>query len=447
MSEDRTVFHSESLRQAAHIAAVLPAFLLRFLPVPWAFLLVFFLVIHNLLLLPRYAPGLIRPGESRLGGVFLYPLAIAVLVLLYPTQFEIVVGVWALVAVGDGLSTIIGRWQPISALPWNPAKSVGGSLAFIAFGTLACCILMVWTVPGLGDSPRILLICLVCAIIAALAESLPVRIDDNLLVPFTAAPCLAILLTSSIETGEWTLTAWTLVSAIGLNIAVAVAAYFLRLVNRNGACGGAVIGIFVYILGGPAAYVLLLAVLILDPLLERFGISSGSSEAILRQDEVWRGSKYAVTHFAVALLMALLWICTDGIDPLLRLMYLAALAVVLSETVIQELSAVVDRFSFFRVDEGSSATPGLSPGRGVLPVGGTVLLVGCAWLMGFCEASLTPAVIVGATLGSWSKSWVQIQAEKEELTLDREWLSFIATWIGAIATAILAYLLGGPWQA
>ena len=447
MSENQTVFRSESLRQAVHIVAVVPAFLLRFLPVPWAFFLVFLLVIHNLFLLPRYAPGLFRPGESRLGGVFFYPLAIATLVLLYPTRFEIVVGAWALLAIGDALSTIVGQSQPISALPWNPSKSVGGSLAFIILGALSCCVLMVWTAPTLGDSPRILLICLAGATIAAMVESLPVRMDDNLLVPFTAAPCLAILLTSSIKTGEWTLTAWTFVSAIGLNIAVAAAAYFLRLVNRNGACGGAMVGIFVYILGSPAAYVLLLAVVIVDPLLERFGISAGSSETIPGQDEVWRGGKYAVTHFTVALLMVLLWICTDGIDPLLRLMYLAALAVVLSETINRELSAVVDRLPVFHADEESSTMAAVSPGRGILPVGVAALFAGCAWLMGFCEASLTPAVIVGATLGSWSKSCVPIHADKEELTLEREWQIFIATWVGAIVTAILAYLLGGPWQA
>jgi len=89
----------------------------------------------------------------------------------------------------------------------------------------------------------------------------------------------------------------------------------------------------------------------------------------------------------------------------------------------------------------------VSPGRGILPLGVAALFAGCAWLMGFCEASLTPAVIVGATLGSWSKSCVQIHADKEELTIEREWQIFIATWIGAIVTAILAYLLGGPWQA
>src|SRR6266568_4692219 len=80
---------------------------------------------------------------------------------------------WVILAFGDGFATLIGRAVPIAPLPWNRAKSWGGTLAFIGFAALA----------GEGISiffgtPSLLVVS-AAVIVAAIVESMPLGIDDN----------------------------------------------------------------------------------------------------------------------------------------------------------------------------------------------------------------------------------------------------------------------------
>ncbi|MFH1740583.1 MAG: DUF92 domain-containing protein, partial [bacterium] len=447
--ENNAASSLESRRQGIHMGVVLFAFLLPFLPTPWAFFLLFALVVHNVVLLPRYAPGLYRPDEHGLGGVVLYPLGIAALILFFPNRMEIVAGTWALLAIGDGLSTLIGRSFPLYRLPWNPGKSGGGLLAFVIGGTLACTILVIWANPLTGESAWILLICGTCALIAGVAESLLTPIDDNILIPIVAAPFLSILLTVQISAGVWDPSVGDLVMAFVLNAVVAAAAYFLRMVSMNGALGAAVIGIFVYILGEWAAYVLLLLLFVAEPLIVRLGIARTTTETDTSAAVTQRGSKHAVANFGLALLLTLVWVFTDGIDPLLQLMYVAALATAFSETIVCQFGAILDQAPFMRAAPNTDL-PGmkgtLSTGGGLLAVAAAVIFVGCGSLLDLCEASLAPAAIIGATIGAWSKPIMIATAREQNLAVDEEGSNLVATFIGALSAAIFAYLLGGPWH-
>ena len=80
--------------------------------------------------------------------------------------------------IGDGLSTLVGR-RGSRRLPWNRKKTVEGTLAFFA-GSLAA-----WIFIG----PLSVLL----AVIAALAESLDLGIDDNLVIPVVCTLVLSVL--------------------------------------------------------------------------------------------------------------------------------------------------------------------------------------------------------------------------------------------------------------
>jgi hypothetical protein len=68
-------------------------------------------------------------------------------------------------------------------LPWNPKKSWAGTLGYWLFGTAAAAALLVWTAPGRYGWAFALACGAAAALLAALLESLPQGLDDNLGVP------------------------------------------------------------------------------------------------------------------------------------------------------------------------------------------------------------------------------------------------------------------------
>src|SRR3954462_8604216 len=141
--------HSERARQWVHIGSGLFALLLRLLTSWQAAALAAFALAFNALALPRLGGRrLYRPVDEARGfplGILLYPLAVLLLVLLFPARLDIVAAAWAILAFGDGVATLVGRAAspgPASSaartgqLPWNADKTIAGTTAFIACGAL-----------------------------------------------------------------------------------------------------------------------------------------------------------------------------------------------------------------------------------------------------------------------------------------------------------------------
>lgn len=103
-------------------------------------------------------------------GAFWYAVGTLLLALCLGDASEIAAGILIL-ALGDSAATIFGINSP-HTLPYNRNKTLEGSLAFVIF-SLPSCFFIGWM--GL---PLVLL--------AAIAESLPVPCDDNLLIPIAA---------------------------------------------------------------------------------------------------------------------------------------------------------------------------------------------------------------------------------------------------------------------
>jgi phytol kinase len=104
-------------------------------------------------------------------GAFWYVVGTLLLTLSLNNANEITAAILTL-ALGDSAATIFGI-RGNHYLPYNRRKTIEGSLAFFIF-SLPSCLLVGWV--GLP-----------LALLTAIAESLPVPIDDNLLVPITAA--------------------------------------------------------------------------------------------------------------------------------------------------------------------------------------------------------------------------------------------------------------------
>src|SRR4029079_17995384 len=97
---------SEDGRQLMHIAMGSFALLLRYVSAWEGIVLAGAAVAFNLFALPRIAPGLYRPAETRtrfFSGIVLYPAAILALLFALPDRRDIVAAAWGILAAGDGM--------------------------------------------------------------------------------------------------------------------------------------------------------------------------------------------------------------------------------------------------------------------------------------------------------------------------------------------------------
>jgi dolichol kinase len=129
-----------------------------------------------------------RPGERDFRPAVLgYALPVLAALSLLRGWEEVGVMTLAVLAFGDGSATLMGLMCGGSPLPWNARKSWIGSLSFVLVGGVMAT-LVYWgeARPGVGWSLAAL-IGFTTALTAAVIESLPVRLNDNLRVGTTAA--------------------------------------------------------------------------------------------------------------------------------------------------------------------------------------------------------------------------------------------------------------------
>lgn len=122
-----------------------------------------------------------------------YAVAVVPLFLLFPRQPELPLTVTGIIAFGDGSATLFGLLLGKRRLPWNKHKSWVGSTAFILAAT-PMAMLIYWADsiphPSLVQAG---LCAGVSVLVAALVESLPIRLNDNAFVGTSAAVTLIIM--------------------------------------------------------------------------------------------------------------------------------------------------------------------------------------------------------------------------------------------------------------
>jgi len=185
---------SERLRQTVHIALFVFAFLLRYLSRWQAAGLLLLLLLIVVIVSPRIKSHIRihRPYENHYhNGAVLYFLVLLALVLIFPPA--VVAATWAVLALGDGAATLIGTHFTARPLPWNERKTLAGSTAFIIFGTVGACVLLRWMMPELGFG-SILSASLKASFAAAIVESLPWKVNDNVSVAITSALVFSLIL-------------------------------------------------------------------------------------------------------------------------------------------------------------------------------------------------------------------------------------------------------------
>ena len=433
--------HSERARQWVHIGSGLFALLLRILTWWQAAALAAFALAFNALALPRLGGRrLYRPVDEARGfplGILLYPLAVLLLVLLFPSRLDIVAAAWAILAFGDGFATLIGRATRSRHLPWNPDKTIGGTTAFIVCGALGgrC---FAWRVrPALAPPPPVaftLRAPLAAAVAAGFVETIPVRLDDNISVPATAAAVL--WLASLVDGAAWHASRQAVIAAVPwgvlVNAATAFVGYRAKTVSRSGALAGFCVGLLIYAGGGAGAWILLFVTFLAASITSRLGRARKRVLARAQARGGRRGAGNALANCGVAAAAAIAVATTPyGASALLAVV--AALAAGGSDTVASEIGKAWGRSTFLitsfrRVTAG---TPGAMSLEGT--AAGMIAAFGLAAVG--VAAALIPAsaiitVVVAATAGAVVESALGATLEGPGI-LNNDLLNFINTSVAA----------------
>jgi uncharacterized protein (TIGR00297 family) len=437
----------EVRRQLVHILVGTGALLLPWLTWWQAALVAVAGLLFNVLVLPRIAPSVFRPGDLAVpvrSGIVIYPLAVLALLVCFPKRLDIAAAAWGILAAGDGMATLVGAHVRTSALPWNRAKSVGGLAAFIVFGWLAGSALAAWTASAETRLWWILIAPAIAAIVAGFIETAPIRLNDNISVPASAALVLWSLSFVSEDVARSSIAIWAgrLIPAVILNVAVSAAGYVARTVTIPGAIAGAVIGATVYLGTDWQGWVMLFASFLAAAITTRLGYRRKAFAGIAEERGGRRGPGNAIANTGLAAWAALLCLGVPHLD-LAKLAMVAALVTSASDSVASEVGKAWGKTTWLVVG-WRRVRPGTS---GAVSVEGTVagLVAAVALSMLGYALQLIPAssiapVAVAATIASLVEGALGATLEGRG-TLNNDALNFINSAIGAgLAVAWVVHL-------
>ncbi len=418
----------EGRRKLVHAAMGLFALLLAVLTWRQAALCAVAAFLFNWLLLPRLVGGRLASERAGSGdrGVLLYPLVVLALIVLFRDRLELAALGWGVLAFGDAAAGVVGQKWGRRPLPWNPAKTWEGTVAFfvagvVGGGALASYVLRLMhggrplTAEVVIDNLSWVAAIAVPVLLGALLEGVPQGLDDNVLPPL-AVPGLVFLASGSIPfvTGG-------LVAALAVNSACAAAALATRAMRPGGVAVAWLLGVAVWLAGGWVWFTALLAFLLLGSgatflgyrrkqaagMAEGSGGRRGAAEVLGKGGVLFFLAMTAVVHGAFSSPGAVGWAVV------------AILAAALADTLGTEIGSLVGRHAWTLRPprEAPPGTPGAVSVAGLLAaLGGAAVMTaigGCLgllfaahpWRLGLlCTGAAFVATVIESLLPSLGES-------------------------------------------
>ncbi len=442
----------EAGRKLLHMTVGGFALLLRFLSWPQAAAAAVTAFLFNWQVLPRIGGrALWRDHEHRAGsalGMLIYPLSVLGLVLLFRGELWKAAAVWALLAYGDGMAGLVGQAVGGPRLPWNPRKGWAGLLAFVLFGALCATALAGWTLrlpPAEWSASFVLGPVLAAALLAALAETVPTTLDDNLTVPLVGAAGLWLAtlaeparLLQHPELGQ------RLLAGLLVNAAVAALALKARSIDVPGAISAVLIGTTITAGTTLRGFAIMAAFFVVGSAVTKLGYRIKAARGIAQEKGGARGWRNAWANGGVPALLALMaGLTPPGLSELFVLAFAASVATAAADTCSSEVGKAYGRRTFlittFRpVPPGTEGAVSLEGTLGGLAGGALVAAVGAA--LGLYTWPAAGLVALAGLLGSLAESVIGTVAERRGW-LDNDLLNALNTAIGGGLAALAARLL------
>lgn len=439
---------AEISRKMIHLGAGFLAFGLRWLG-PLPLLVVAWVgVAFNSMVLPRIGGRwLWRRQEiesDRALGVTLYPFTVSLLLLLFYPRPEVAAAGWGLLAFGDGTAALAGQWWGRRRLPWNRRKSWAGFLGYFLVGWLAVVALIAWTRPSQYGILFLWIVSGIVALLGALLESAPQRLDDNLVVPLLTSLFLLCMLSTE---GAWVATIQPafltrFFTALVLNVILAAAGYILATLSLAGAVMGCLLGTVIFSFLDVSGYLVLLVFFLLGSSTTRLGYGQKARRRIAQGRGGRRGVANVLANGGVAAICAVF----AGLSPqesVFSWAFVAALAAAAADTVESEIGQLWGRPTLL-LTTLQAVRPGtdgaVSPLGTLAGLAASAATVAVAWVTGLLPlAALGPLALV-SLLATVLESLAGATLERSGL-LDNDGINFLNTLLGALLGAALATVM------
>jgi uncharacterized protein (TIGR00297 family) len=446
-----TATFSEDRRQLVHIGMSVFALALRGLTWWQAALCAIAALMFNAVVLPR-AGGLaiVRPADAMRGyplGILLYPLAVLLLIVAFPNRLDMAGSAWGIMAFGDGAATLAGRRWGRHALPWNPAKTVEGLCAFVFAGGAAGIGLAWWIAPSVAEPPGVLFVVAapaIAALAAGLAETVPIALDDNITVPFTAGAVLWLcgLMNASAWAANRDMVVAGLVYAMAINTVAALGGWALRTVRLSGMLTGWAIGVAVYAGLGWRGWTLLFAMFAVGTVASKLGADRKSLLGIAEEQGGRRGGGNAWANTGLAAVAAIASVLTPYREAAM-LVFVAVLTTGGSDTIASEIGKAWGGKTYLptTLSQVRPGTPGALSVEGTAAglVGALALAALGVWL-GLIPGTLVWAAVAGALAGSLVESGLSATLEAQGI-VNNDVLNFINTATGGTVALVIMRML------
>ena len=395
-----------SARKIVHISMLGFALLLPFLTRVEAAGAALLALTFNLLVLPRLSVDLRKrsvaedreAGATLWTGIVAYPISVLALILLFGRHMEVVAIAWAIMALGDGLASVVGGSWRGPAVPWNRGKTWSGFLAFIVAGSLGSFVLTRWVAPSLPEL-KTLILCVATATVGAVVETIPIALDDNFSVPLICGAfmfCASLIQWSAVESNLPYLGRRILL-ALAINGVFALVALGLRTVNRSGAALGFLLGVMIYMAYGYKSFLILLTFFFVGSLATRLGYATKAARGHAEGRGGARSWREATANTLAGAFFAIL-VITTHYEAAFLVAFIAAFAEAAGDTVSSEigqwLSGRAYMITTFKpVPAGENG--GVSLAGSLAGAGATTLIVMVGYALGLCRPE-TAAVALGA---------------------------------------------------
>ncbi len=439
---------SEASRKLVHAGAGGLAFLLKYLEPAQAIGCALAAVLFNRFALAPLGGRRLFRGEERrhpwTSGIVIYPVAVLLLLLLFRERLEVAAAAWGILAGGDAAAGALGRWRGRQPLPWNHRKTLEGSAAFAVAATLAAATLLTW----MGRPPlQAIALAIPTALFAAVVESLPWRLDDNLTVPLLAALFLRGLI--EVDTGQLRAAAPQLAAdflwAAAANILIGLVARRLGTVDRSGMIAGILIGTITWTFAGWRGFLVLVIFFVLGSAATRLGYRRKARAGIAQERRGARSAGHAVANCAVAVFLAFL-VASAAAPATYLLAFVCAYATAAFDTVSSEIGQAYGGRPILSTTLRSvpAGTDGAISWTGTFAgLLAAAIVAACARSTGLIAPGLPGLVLAAAFIGSTADSFLGATLERRGL-MDNHAVNFSNTLVGALAGIGLAALTLPP---
>jgi uncharacterized protein (TIGR00297 family) len=351
-------------------------------------------------------------------GIILYPTSVLLLILLYRHHLHVAAAAWAIMALGDGMASVVGEGLRGPSLPWNREKRWSGFIGFVVAGTAGAYALTRWVNPSLPQD-KVLIVSAAAALVGALVESAPIRLDDNVSVPLVSGAFLfcAYLVEGSALDSNLPFLGRRILLAVAINAAFALLALGLRTVSRSGAAVGFILGTAVYLAYGYKSFLILLSFFLLGSIATRLGYATKAARGIAERRRGARSWREALANTLAGAFFAVLVITTHQ-EAAFLLALVAAFAEAAGDTVSSEIGQWLSPHAYLittfrRVPAGENG--GVSLGGSLAGLLASGMVVALGYGMGLCGKGGAAMAFSAAVAGNLLDSLLGATLERRGL--------------------------------